>query len=187
MKRTLLCRFRLWISVQFHSVASFLSNRGVTVRGGLRKKEGRDRERMARGKRTKRGRGRIDIIILVVRRRLSRSSYKCIGVPSGSVGSHEVMNLTVWDIYPLEFGAILHSCLSMVGQALNFPLLSHSLSLTKSVVKLTAVSVCQSESESYKSTHLSRRKLWFHLSLSREFLPESGSAALHFVRSSFFV
>ena len=109
---------------------------------------------------------RIDVIILVVRRRLSRSSYKCIGVPSGSVGSHEVMNLTVWDIYPLDFRAILHRCLSMVGQALHFPLLSHSLSLTKSVVKLTAVSVCQSESESYKSTHLSRRKLWFHLSLS---------------------
>ena len=84
-RTTLLCRFRLWISVQFHSVASFLSNRGVTVRGGLRKKEGRDRERMARGKRTKRGRGRIDIIVLVVRRRLSRSSYKCIGVPSQSI------------------------------------------------------------------------------------------------------
>ena len=75
--------------------------------------------------------------------------------------------------------------------------LSFAFLLTNSVVKLTTVSVCQSESESCATTRhiLSRRKLWFHLSLS---LPPSlvawsscclkvGQLVSILVSSSFFV
>ena len=142
------------------------------------------------------------------RRRLSRSSYKWIGIPKQNVlliltnGSlrHRCIVMNFIAVYPrprlwsnTPLSPFL-SCLSMVGQALNFPLLSHSPSLTKSVVKLTAVSVCQSESERYKSTHFVTPKTLvpsFSLPLilptgGMEFLAESRSP-LYFALSSLFV